>query len=54
MSAKSLVELSDEQLNFMSHALNGENILVEACIGSGKTTAIQRLYNKLKNQGKLV
>ena len=35
--------LSEEQREFIEFALNGENILVEACIGSGKTTAIQHL-----------
>lgn len=30
-------------------ALQGENILVDACIGSGKTTAIQSLRNELPN-----
>lgn len=37
------VNLSQEQELFMQHALGGSNILVDACIGSGKTTAIQRL-----------
>lgn len=35
--------LSSEQQMFVSKALEGHNILVDACIGSGKTTAIQRL-----------
>ena len=35
--------LSDEQKEFISAALAGKNILVDACIGSGKTTAIQHL-----------
>lgn len=51
---KSNITLSSEQLDFINHALNEENILVEACIGSGKTTAIQKLYERLKNQGKVV
>ena len=37
--------LSDEQNLFIKKALEGNNILVEACIGSGKTTAIQQLCN---------
>lgn len=41
------ITLSDEQQDFINHALMGENILVDACIGSGKTTAIQHLCNKI-------
>lgn len=37
--------LSDEQKQFCDLALSGNNIRVEACIGSGKTTAIQTLCN---------
>ena len=36
-------DLSSEQKLFIDLALRGENILVDACIGSGKTTAIQTL-----------
>lgn len=35
--------LSGEQQEFIDIAKRGENILVDACIGSGKTTAIQEL-----------
>ena len=37
------MELSQEQELFIEHALAGRDILVDACIGSGKTTAIQEL-----------
>ena len=39
------MQLSNEQNRFIQAALRGENILVDACIGSGKTTAIQALCN---------
>ena len=38
-------KLTTEQQTFIQQALNGYNILVEACVGSGKTTAIQTLCN---------
>lgn len=41
------IELSQEQKQFIKTAKNGENILVDACIGSGKTTAIQYLCDEL-------
>ena len=44
---KTTIALSPEQQNFISHALFHKNILVDACIGSGKTTAIQHLCNEL-------
>lgn len=40
-------ELSDEQMYFVKKAVEGNNILVDACIGSGKTTSIQYLCNQL-------
>lgn len=43
----SKIELSDEQLKFIEVAKQGKNILVDACIGSGKTTAIQHLCAEL-------
>lgn len=39
--------LSEEQRSFIDKALEGNNILVDACIGSGKTTSIQYLCNQL-------
>lgn len=44
------ITLSEEQQEFINQALNGENILVDACIGSGKTTAIQYLCNYIKDK----
>lgn len=43
------LNLSSEQQAFIEQALQGKNILVDACIGSGKTTAIQNLCNELPN-----
>lgn len=37
------VILTDEQQLFIEKALQGNNILVDACVGSGKTTSIQAL-----------
>ena len=36
-------KLSKEQQQFIQYAIDGQNILVDACIGSGKTMAIQTL-----------
>lgn len=47
MAKKETIQLSDEQKVFIQHAMKGENILVDACIGSGKTTTIQELCNVL-------
>lgn len=45
------VNLSSEQQLFIEKALQGKNILVDACIGSGKTTAIHNLCNQLPDTG---
>lgn len=47
MTILSGFQLSEEQQLFIEKALQGTNILVDACIGSGKTTAIQHLCNEL-------
>lgn len=46
--------LSDEQREFIELALKGGNILVEACIGSGKTTAIQYLCDLISQDKKIL
>lgn len=48
------IHLSDEQQHFVNQALKGNNILVNACIGSGKTTAIQLLCNKLPKSQRIL
>lgn len=48
------LQLSNEQQLFIEKALQGENILVNACIGSGKTTAIQNLCNRLPTTKKVL
>lgn len=48
------LSLSDEQQDFVNKALSGNNILVDACIGSGKTTAIQYLCNEFPNTKKIL
>ena len=45
-----LSDLSDEQQKMVSLAKEGKNVLVDACIGSGKTTTIQVLCNELKDK----
>lgn len=46
--------LSDEQQYFIQAALNGNNILVDACIGSGKTTSIQCLCNQFSEDKRIL
>lgn len=54
MVASLNLQLSNEQQLFIEKALQGENILVDACIGSGKTTAIQELCNRLPSTKKVL
>lgn len=43
-------DLSDEQKHSIEVARQGKNVLIDACIGSGKTTTIQVLCNELPNK----
>ena len=54
MGTPLILQLSSEQQLFIEKALQGENILVDACIGSGKTTAIQNLCNELSSTKKVL
>lgn len=45
-----LSQLSDEQQEFVNIVKTGKNVLVDACIGSGKTTAIQVLCNEIADK----
>ena len=51
---KTKTNLSDEQKLFIKTALEGHNVLVDACIGSGKTTSIQELCNQFKKDKKIL
>lgn len=46
------VKLTDEQEAFVASALSGRSVLVDACVGSGKTTAIQELCRR--SQGRRI
>lgn len=48
------VQLSAEQAKFIRTALSGQNVLVDACIGSGKTTAIQELCNRIPRNKRIL
>lgn len=48
------MNLSEEQSKFVEIARKGKNILVDACIGSGKTTAIQALCKELPRDKKIL
>lgn len=41
------LKLSHEQQVFVNESVSGKNVLVDACIGSGKTTAIQALCDMM-------
>lgn len=48
------VILTDEQNKLIDLAKQGKNVLVNACIGSGKTTTIQQLCDELDGKGDIV
>ena len=48
------VILTDEQERLIELAREGKNVLVNACIGSGKTTTIQQLCDELDGEGDIV
>lgn len=48
------LSLSWEQNRFIEKALEGKNILVDACIGSGKTTSIQYLCWKFPDSANIL
>ncbi len=48
------IELSSEQKLFIDKALKGDNILVDACIGSGKTTSIQKLCDAFPSNKRIL
>lgn len=50
---KQASDLSEEQQELISLAKEGKNVLVDACIGSGKTTTIQVLCNELSERNTL-
>lgn len=43
-------DLTDEQRALITRVQNGDNVLVDACIGSGKTTTIQVLCGELPDK----
>ena len=47
-------QLTIEQQNMVNEALKGSNILVDACVGSGKTTSIQALCDAIPANKKIL
>ena len=47
-------ECTEEQQNFIDLCISGKNLLVDACIGSGKTTSIQVLCVQPEMKGKRI
>lgn len=43
-------DLTDEQQELIDRVRTGENVLVDACIGSGKTSTIQVLCNEIQDK----
>ena len=54
MRNRTVISLSDEQEYFINKSFEGFNILVDACIGSGKTTAIQYLCDSLPDNKRIL
>jgi len=48
------IELTKEQTIFLQDAIHGHNVLVDACVGSGKTTAIQALCDEMPKHKKIL
>lgn len=48
------IVLSEEQQYFVDKVLEGNNVLVDACIGSGKTTAIQCVCDLLPRRRRIL
>lgn len=48
--AAKVSDLSEEQQQMIALAKEGRNVLVDACIGSGKTTTIQTLCNEMTDK----